>query len=1016
MTRSGRCVRPWRSEPRSLVAMGIQLGGVRAGVHVGEAVIRPGQGTQNRGWEITGEVVSAALALKNAASPGVILANATTLRVTERTISYGPAQLVPQAGAAEPVAVWEALSPWSVSGRSPPPRLGVGLVGREGELAILLERYQHTTSTEGPQLVTLVGPPGVGKSRLLAEFGHLVTQAPEPPQWRAARAQPYADGGTVGALVELVKAEAGILGSDPADTVDRKLSDRVAQLIAGPTAAWVVQRLRPLLSISDSANSGVGAEADRAADLIRIWRWLLQALARRQPLVLALEDLHWGNDLLLDVVQGLVDPDLAGSMPLLVVATARPELLERRPGWADTGPHRRVIMLGPLSEVDTRQLMELLLAHHEVAGEIGSDLLARVAGNPLFAEEYARLLRDRGGQTEPQSIPATVQAVIAARLDTLPAAEKAVLADAAVVGTVGWVGATAAVGGSDPDDLDAWLDLNHHLAGLVRKDLLRRVPGSRIAGEVEIAFCHPLVREVAYGQLSRAARAVRHQRAAAWLDQLASGRTTNQAELLAHHYSQALTYLQATGAASTELVDHARFALRAAGDHATAIGADALAARYYIQALALWPPNDPERPELQLRAGEAQLFSEGTGEELLTIARNEFLALGDHARTGEAEARLGQLAYMQGRERHSHMDRALALVADTLPSRSKAAVLNQSMMHLLAADRHAEALQVAREVFAMARTLNDEELAAFALGTIGAARVNLGDQGGVADLERCVALSQEQGSPNIVALQNNLAIAFAIVGDLAGFAEHRSAAVQAAERFGWIQGQRWLELEGAADHYWRGQWDRALQIADTGLTQVTGTPSLMESPCYLWRGRIRLAKGQLDAALRDAQRALGLARQAGDRQYLDPALMFAATVLARIGRTGEAAGLTDELLDSLPGRPLSPYLGIDLPAALTELDRPSRALDQVVASRWLEAANSFLVGDPKHAADIYADIGSRPDEAHAHLHAARQLLAADARDDAHNELALALAFYREANASAYLDGARQLLSQMLRSG
>jgi tetratricopeptide (TPR) repeat protein len=608
-----------------------------------------------------------------------------------------------------------------------------------------------------------------------------------------------------------------------------------------------------------------------------------------------------------------------------------------------------------------------------------------------------------------------VQVAIAARLDTLPPAEKAVLADAAVLGNVGWVGAIAAVGGSDPEDLDAWLDLNQHLAELERKELLRRVPGSTVAGEVEIAFRHPLLREVAYAQLPRAARADRHQRAAAWLAQLAPGRTTDQAELLAHHYSKALTYTQATGSPSAELVAHARFALRAAGDQAIAIGTDALAARYYSEALALWPADDPGRPDLQLRAGEAYLFSEGTGEELLTTARNEFLARGDPARAGEAEARLGQLAYLQGHKRSSHMDRALALVANAAPSRSKAAVLSQSMMHLLAADRHLEALEVAREVLAMARAFHDDQLAAAALGTIGAARVNLGDPGGVADLERCVALHEEQGSPTVASWQNNLAFSLAILGDLGGYAERSRAAVQAAEHFGWVQGQRWLELEGAAEHYWSGQWELAVQVADAALTQATGAPPLMESPCHLWRGRIRLAKGQVDAALNDAERALELAREAGDRQYLDPALAFAATALTTIGRGREAAELIDELLASLPGRPLNPYLGIDLPVAMTGLDHPGRALEQVLASRWLEAARSFLADDPRQAADMYAEIGSRPDEARARLQAARQLMAADARLDAHNELALALAFYREANASAHLDEARQLLSQMLPS-
>jgi class 3 adenylate cyclase len=217
---------------------GDSAGRLRAGIGFGEAVIRPGTGAQDRGWDVTGQVVSAALALKNAAPPEVVLANAAALRVTERTVSYGPAQLVPLAGAAEPIPVWEALSPRPVSGRTPPPRLGVGLVGREGELAILLDRYQHTTRTKRPQLVTLVGPPGVGKSRLLAEFGHLVMLAPELPVWRAGRAQPHADGGTLGALVELVKAEAGILDSDPAEIVERKLTTTITELVAGPTAAW----------------------------------------------------------------------------------------------------------------------------------------------------------------------------------------------------------------------------------------------------------------------------------------------------------------------------------------------------------------------------------------------------------------------------------------------------------------------------------------------------------------------------------------------------------------------------------------------------------------------------------------------------------------------------------------------------------------------------------------------------------------------------------------------------------
>jgi predicted ATPase len=344
--------------------------------------------------------------------------------------------------------------------------------------------------------------------------------------------------------------------------------------------------------------------------------------------VLALENLHWASDLLLDVVEGLVDPALAGPVPLLVVVTVRPEFLDRRPNWAKEQPNRTTVILEPLSDVDTGRLLRALLVQHGVRSELGPELLARVGGNPLFAEEYARLLRDRHGQAKALPVPTTVQAVIGARLDTLPPDEKAVLTDAAVLGDVGWVGAIAAVGNHDPEDLDAWLHVNQQILELERRELLRRVPGSRVAGEVEIAFRHALVRDVAYAQLPRAARADRHRRAAAWLEQLAPGRTADLAMLLAHHYSKALADTQAAGSSTAGLVGQARLALRVAGDHVMTHGNEALAARYYTDALALWPADDPERPSLELRAGEAHLLAEGSGEDLLIRARDGLLAQG----------------------------------------------------------------------------------------------------------------------------------------------------------------------------------------------------------------------------------------------------------------------------------------------------------------------------------------------------------------------------------------------------
>jgi len=993
-----------------LASPSLGYGRVRAAVASGEALVRVGDSSGGgRGWGVSGEVVPAAIGVKDAAPPGVVLVTAATLRATERAVSYAPARLLRLAGARERVPVWDALAARPRSGRTPPVVLGVELVGRDGELAVLLDRYQRIRGGGGPQLVTLVGPAGIGKSRLLAELGHRVVGEPEPPAWRTGRAQPHADGGTFGALVEVAKAEAGILDGDPATTAERKLSDAIARVIEGPAAGWVTRQLRPLVGHSAQSAAVSGGGVERGEDVGAAWRWLLRALADRQPLVLAVEDLHWADPLLLDVLDGLVDPALVGAIPMLVVVTARPELLDRRSGWDSQQPNRTTVRLDPLPTVDTTRLLHALLAHHKVAAAIQPDLLARVAGNPLFAEEYARLLRDRHGRAGMLPVPATVHGVIASRLDTLPPEDKAVLANAAVLGQVAWVGGIAAVAGHDPDDLDVWLELNRRLGELERTELLRRVPGSRVAGEVEVIFRHALVRDVAYAQLPRAVRADRHRRAAVWLEQLAPDRTSDRAELLAHHYTQALTYAQAAGQPTAELVDRARFVLREAGDHATALGTEVTAARYYTQALALWPEEDPERPELQLRAGRARCFGEGTGEDLLVMARDGLLAAGARERAAEAESLLGRLAYLHGRPRSIHIERALVLVADAPPSRSKLAVLQGSMHHLMVADRHPEALGVARQALVMAATLGAGDVEAAALGIIGAARISQGDPGGLADLERCVALYEEQGSSHAIGWHHNLAYARSILGDLRRSFVATEAARRAAERYGAVHDLRWLERARVAEHYRTARWDQALHVAETVVAEAAGgARDYMECECRIWRGRIRLARGELDAALQDGTRALELARESGDAQNLHPALAFAARVLLAVDRAAEAGGLVDELLVGLPEKLLNPDLGVDLPVNLAMLGHPVGALDAIPPSPWREAARAFVAGEAARAAVIYAEIGSRPDEAYARLQAARGLIAGGHATKANPELEIARSFYREVDANAYLAEAEAL--------
>jgi class 3 adenylate cyclase len=573
---------------------------VRVAVATGEALVNLAELRDGTGPGVAGDVVSLAISVKDAAPSGTVLVTAETMRATERVISYAPDRLLPLPGAREPAAVWDALAPRPHSRRAPGQPLGAPLVGRQDDLDLLLSRFAQVCRDGMPHLVVLTGPSGIGKSRLLAEFGRIVAARPDPPRWRAGRSYAFGLERSVWALAEVVKAEADILDSDPVEEAERKLAEAAgAALDDHATADWVRRELRRLIGVEPdgqvrpdaSAAQGQGDPSSRRDEVFGAWRRFVYALASKGPLVLALEDLHWANDALLGLLESLidgrlVDPDLAqqpqqsdrrGSIPLLVVATARPELLARRPGWATSSAARTTVPLGPLSDTETASLLGMLLAARELPPAVGAEVLERAGGNPLFAEEYARMLRDQtraeiGPGQELLATPTTVQAVIAARLESLPVEERAVLRDAAVLGRVSWLGAIAAIGGHDRRDLDGLL------SRLEDKELLRRLPWSRVAGEAEVEFRHVTVRDVAYSQVPRLARAECHRRAAGWLQQLTADRVADRAELLAHHYVQALSLVRSAGLDDAELVEETVLALGHAGDHASALGIHTTAA------------------------------------------------------------------------------------------------------------------------------------------------------------------------------------------------------------------------------------------------------------------------------------------------------------------------------------------------------------------------------------------------------------------------------------------------------
>jgi class 3 adenylate cyclase/predicted transcriptional regulator len=1052
-----RAVRAALAIRDALTARGASTRGVRLHIAIatGEALVRHDAARRRSGGQrVLGDLVTTCAHLQEATPTGAIMVTDATMRATERAISYGPASIVALRNG-EPVTVWSALEPRAKLPPGMRPRRLPPLVGRMRELGALLERFAFARAGGSPQLVVLTGPPGIGKSRLLVEFARVAEAGVDPAVFRHGRSLAYNDG--MRALSEIVETEAGILETDSADEAERKLEWAVFNAIDDPaTAVWVNRHLRRLLGTSAEGQLGAG---DREEMLVA-WRHYLYGRAQREPLVLAMEDLHWADDILLDFLESVVDPEVAvkaGQVPLVLVAAARPELLERRPSWLRGRPGITVVPVDPLSQADTARLVSALLSHHGLDLGAGAPtaspdpaLLARIGGNPLFAEEYVRMLRDRGGTVTlddpgqllveggrvavvsapgraaaPPPMPTTVHAIIAARLDALPPDEKALIHDAAVIGHVGWVGALAKVGGGEPDaDRETVETL---LTRLERKDFLVRSERSRVAGETEYRFQHLLVRDVAYGQILRAERAAKHQRAAAWIEAIVSDRAAEHAELLAHHYHQAYQLYRAAGVEVEGLAAKAMRASRDAGDRVAALGIYTGATRYYTEALALCPGADPARGDLLLRLGRARVAGEGAGEEALREAHALLLEQGDRVGAAEAEMLLAELAFLHGRgeERAGHVSQALALIADAPPSPGKATVLKGCMLHLVIANRHAEALQVAQQVLAMARGLGLRDLEGSALGTIGLARVDAGDPEGIVDLQEAITTFEVLGTPGSIIWHLNLAYARAILGDLPGHAAALREGTAEAERFGALRWLRAARLHRVAEHYWNGEWDEAAAIVDalTAEPRVEGQARhYLEWECLLWRGRIRLARGQVAAALEDAEAAYTLAAEVADPQALNPTRCFLARALLAAGHEDEARELADGLLESLRGSLLSPELGVDLGVVLASLDLTPEgappdleALD-IPRSRWRDAVEAFLRGDAARAADIYATIGSKPDEAHARLEAARALLSTAGRStpEGEDQLNSALAFYRQVAANAYLVEAEALESALVR--
>ena len=546
---------------------------VRQAVNTGEAIVslaaRPSHGEAM----VTGDVVNTAARLQSAAPVNGVVVGEETYVCTRTAIEYEPLDAVEAKGKALPVAAWLAvgeLTPAGVRASSPVP-----LVGRAQELATLLRIWRQVSEERRPQLVTVFGPSGIGKSRLAQELEYFVTES--GGQTLRGRSVAYGGNSPYGAFSQHVKQVAGVFDNDDLAVAHGKLRAAVSALTDAPDPDEVASHLAILMGVQTE-----GEVSDRET-LFFSARLLVEGLARRRPTVLVFEDIHWADKSLLDLIEVLASRVRDGRLMLLTLA--RPELLSERPGWGGGLPAYTAVPLDALPESDAVDLAGLLLEHHRFAAEAqrAASIAATGEGNPLFIEELAASLADRTG-TDVGQLPTSIRGIVSARLDALPPAERAVLLDAAVVGRIFWRGVLRR--GASPDEL------SELLGSLEQRDLIRREAVSSIKGEQQFAFKHGLIREVAYQTLPRAERRHRHAEVARFLEE-STQELGDSAIAIAYQWHEAGED------------DRALTFLLEAADQAGRGWAKERAVYLYREALKLLPEGDERRRDIVLRQAVA---------------------------------------------------------------------------------------------------------------------------------------------------------------------------------------------------------------------------------------------------------------------------------------------------------------------------------------------------------------------------------------------------------------------------
>jgi class 3 adenylate cyclase/tetratricopeptide (TPR) repeat protein len=932
---------------------------VRGAVNSGEAMVtlsaRPAEGE----GMVAGDVVNTAARLQQHAPVGGIVVGEGTYRVTRMLFEYEPLEPVTAKGKGEALQLWHATAPRRRFGVDVEPIVQTPLIGRDDDLALLQSTYARTLRDASTQLLTITGEPGVGKTRLTAEFRRWVDDQPEIVFWRQGRSLPYGEGITYWALGEMIKAQAGILESDSPEDAAAKLAVAVGEVAEDETEVdWLEATLAPLVGASGTVTSSEREESFTA------WRRFVEGIAAQRPLVLVFEDLHWADEALLAFIEHLVD--WSTGVPLLVLCTARPELYERHAGWGGGKRNSNTVSLSPLAADDTARLLAALLHKAVLPAETQERLLEQAGGNPLYAEEFVRMLTDQGviadgGELVDGDIrvPDTVQALIAARLDTLPPERKTLLHDASVVGKVFWTGIVAEMG--DRDDSGARAGL-HELA---RKELVRAARTSSVKDQAEYSFWHALVRDVAYSQIPRAERAQKHIAAAEWIERMAGERVTDHAELLAYHYTQALELTRAVGTVAAEKLEHAaqRF-LVLAGDRAMSL--DLVKANsYYRQALELFGTDELERGNVLMKLVDTRQGSIEEAETALQEALALFRAHGNEIREGAALRELGHWAYFRGDGEQSRqfVSDAIALLERHPPGEELASALTRHAGTFAVATQPHEALVATEAALRVVDELDLPHLRARLLQYRGIAHHDLGDIiDGVQDIRAGLELGRELGDLSTVGIGYSNLATILLSRSAQESADAYAEGIDFTSARGMNGNTRWLMAERTWPLYDLGRWDEIVRDVDMLLEGRGVGRGYLTIIALTQKALVLLERGRTEEAAPLVDDVLPRAREAKDLQVLVPALATSAALAVAAGQLASAEALAREV-EEITREGAAGMRARHLPE-LVSIALVSGASD--TAHRLLHA-NYFDAGRPAHAVvaarAVVAEFNDKPAEA-----------------------------------------------------